>query len=175
MIVAVIPAYNEQSRMSSTVQSVKKYVDQVLVVDDGSSDATGDIAKQHGAMVVRHMSNCGAGAATMTGIEAARLLGAKIVITIDADEQHSPEDIPALLYPIEHDKVDVVFANRFGAKNTMRECHKDYGRFKGQAKRLKEYLINNEKNKYEEMCNSISPMNKETKDWLNSMDEVIVL
>ena len=55
----------------------------------------------------------------MTGIEAARAMQATIVITIDADEQHAPEDIPSLLQPIKDGKVDIAFGNRFGKKNNI--------------------------------------------------------
>ncbi len=119
MIIAVIPAYNEGTRIASVVGAVKRYVDTVVVVDDGSSDQTGKAAEQAGARVIRHMSNGGAGAATMTGLEAARLLGATIVITIDADEQHAPEDIPALIKPLQNNTADIVFANRFGRRNKI--------------------------------------------------------
>lgn len=119
MIVAVIPAYNEGSRITSVVSGAKKYVDAVVVVDDGSSDDTGMHAEKAGARVVRHPDNCGAGAATMTGIEAARRMGASIIITLDADEQHDPAEIPSLLDPIKRNKADVVFANRFGQKNNI--------------------------------------------------------
>ncbi len=116
MIAAVIPALNEATRITSVVQGALPYVDRVIVVDDGSTDGTGDIARQAGAFVLRHPENCGAGAATMTGIEAARRLGAEIVVTLDADEQHDPRDIPDLLKALEGG-VDIVFANRFGQKN----------------------------------------------------------
>lgn len=119
MIAAIIPAYNEATRIASVVSGVMQHVDTVIVVDDGSDDGTGGVAKQAGAFVVHHMSNGGAGAATMTGIEAARLLGASIAITIDADEQHNPTDIPLLLEPLLADTADVVFANRFGQRNKI--------------------------------------------------------
>lgn len=118
-IVAVIPAYNEATRIGLVVSAVKAYVSEVIVVDDGSSDDTAAQAKAAGARVVRHIQNSGAGAATMTGIEAARRMGFDIVITLDADEQHDPKDIPALLEPITANKADIVFANRFGQKNRI--------------------------------------------------------
>ncbi len=119
MLIAVIPAYNEATRIAAVVNGVKKYVDKVVVVDDGSADATADTATKAGAFTVRHMSNGGAGAATMTGLEAARLLGATMVITLDADEQHDPNDIPAMLAPLQDNRADIVFANRFGTRNKI--------------------------------------------------------
>lgn len=119
MIIAVIPAYNEGTRIASVVEGAKQYVDRVIVVDDGSSDHTAAQAAAAGAIVVRHVQNCGAGAATMTGIEAARMLHADHIITLDADEQHDPANIPDLLAPLKKDDADIVFANRFGQKNTI--------------------------------------------------------
>lgn len=118
MNVAVIPALNEATRIDAVVRAALPYVDKVIVVDDGSSDGTGDVARAAGAFVVRHPENCGAGAATMTGIEAARRLGAANVVTLDADEQHDPKDIPAMLDALKTG-VDVVFANRFGQRNNI--------------------------------------------------------
>lgn len=118
-IVAVIPAFNEASRIGSVARTAMKYASTVLVVDDGSSDNTAEVAAATGARVVRHMENSGPGAATMTGIEAARMLGADVVITLDADEQHDPHDIPLLLAPIVERKADIVFANRFGTRNKI--------------------------------------------------------
>jgi glycosyltransferase involved in cell wall biosynthesis len=118
-VFAVIPAYNEEGRVTQVVRDVLKFVEEVIVVDDGSTDQTASVAEDVGAMVIRHVENCGAGAATMTGIEAARRMGADVLVTLDADEQHSPEDIPALLRPIENDQADIVFANRFGQRNRI--------------------------------------------------------
>jgi len=119
MIVAVIPAYNEAERISSVIHGAKQHVDCIIVVDDGSSDRTSSVAAQDGALVIHHLENSGAGAATMTGIEVARALRADTIVTLDADEQHDPNDIPKLLRAIEEDGADIVFANRFGQKNNI--------------------------------------------------------
>lgn len=118
-IVAVIPAYNEETRVANVIKSAREFVDTVIVVADGSRDGTPAVAEKAGALVLQHVDNCGAGAATMTGIEAARAMGADIVITLDADGQHDPHDIPAMLWPALEDKADIVFANRFGQRNRI--------------------------------------------------------
>jgi glycosyltransferase involved in cell wall biosynthesis len=115
--IAVIPAYQEATKVAQVVRDTLPYVDDVIVVDDGSVDGTGDIAATAGARVVRHLENLGAGAATMTGIEAARRLGATIVVTLDADGQHDPQDLPMLLAPVRNDTADLSLANRFGQRN----------------------------------------------------------
>ena len=76
-------------------------------------------AARVGARIIQHVENCGAGAATMTGVLAARALGADAIVMLDADEQHDPHDIPALLKPVQDGKADIVFANRFGQRNTI--------------------------------------------------------
>ena len=103
--------------MADVIRSAQKYVKTVIVVTDGPSDNTPEVAEKAGAYVVQHAENCGAGAATMTGIDAARAMGANVVITLDADGQHDPHDIPDMLQPILDGKADIVFANRFGQRN----------------------------------------------------------
>jgi len=118
-IFAVIPAYNEATRIAAVIKDAMQYVERVIVVDDGSSDATAEAARNAGAFVVCHSDNSGAGAATMTGIESARRMGAEAVVTLDADEQHDAQDIPALLQPVVAEEADIVFANRFGRRNKI--------------------------------------------------------
>ncbi len=113
-IVAVIPAYNEATRIAGVIRDALQHVEQVIVVVDGATDGTANVSRAAGAIVIEHFENCGAGAATMTGIEAARAFGADIVITLDADGQHDPHDIPAVLAPLLSNSADIVFANRFG-------------------------------------------------------------
>lgn len=112
-VVAVIPAYQEATRIGDTVRAVSLYVDKILVVDDGSLDETAEQAGLAGALVARHYINRGQGAALKTGTEGALHLGADIVLHIDADGQHDPASIPNLLAPIKDGSADVVFGSRF--------------------------------------------------------------
>jgi glycosyltransferase involved in cell wall biosynthesis len=84
----------------------------VLVVNDGSTDQTSQVAAQTGALVVSHRLNRGKGAATKTGLEAAKILDADIVVTMDADGQHHPDDIAALINPIRLGACDVTLGTR---------------------------------------------------------------
>ena len=118
--VALIPAWNEERVIAGVVREAAKHVDVVIVVDDGSTDQTVACARAAGATVVPHALNCGTGAATMTGIVAARTMGADVVVTIDADGQHNPDDIPRLIEPIIKQNADLVIGSRFiGSKITV--------------------------------------------------------
>lgn len=118
-LAAVIPAYNEATRIGAVVRGVKPYVDEVFVIVDGSTDGTERIAREAGAITVVHEENCGAGAATMTGLEAARRAGFDAAVTIDADGQHASADIPRLLAALKAENADLAIANRFGKKNAI--------------------------------------------------------
>ena len=100
MIAAVIPAHNEAKTVGSVVRQARKYVDRVIVVDDGSSDRTSSVARKNGARVITLKRNRGVGYATRVGMKAAMRGGAKIIITLDADGQHNPRDIPKFLKKI---------------------------------------------------------------------------
>lgn len=112
-VVAVMPAFREESRISAAILGIKPLVDEVVVVDDGSGDATAMRAKEAGVVVLQHSLNRGQGAALRTGTDAALRLGADVVLHVDADGQHDPEFIPTLLAPIKEGKADVVFGSRF--------------------------------------------------------------
>jgi len=110
--IAAMPAYNEERSIAKMVLGCKKYVDQVVVVDDGSSDATASIAEALGAYVVRHEKNSGYGAALRSCFETARNLGAEKMVIIDSDGQHDASEIPELLDPL-NNGCDLVIGSRF--------------------------------------------------------------
>jgi len=113
MIIAALPAYNEELAIGSVVLRTKKHVDTVVVIDDGSADATGEIARLAGAEVVRHETNLGKGAAISTAFEKARESGAEILVLLDSDGQHNPDEIPVLVKPIQEGEADIVIGSRF--------------------------------------------------------------
>ena len=113
MKLACIPAYNEESHIESLVKSAKNHVDQVVVCDDGSTDNTASIAKNAGAIVISHKTNKGYGAAIISLFNYARENNADVMITIDGDGQHNPDQIPLLLNTISQHNVDVVIGSRF--------------------------------------------------------------
>ncbi len=112
LTIAAMPAYNEERSIARMVLGCKKQVDQVVVVDDGSSDATAEIAEALGAYVVRHETNGGYGAALRTCFETARKLDADKMVIIDSDGQHDPAEIPKLLRPL-NNGADLVIGSRF--------------------------------------------------------------
>jgi glycosyltransferase involved in cell wall biosynthesis len=114
-IVAVIPAYNEGRFIGDVVRATRRYVDDVIVIDDASCDDTYEKARNGGALVLRHRVNLHKGAALKTGCEAAMLLGADIIINLDGDGQHDPHEIRDFIRKIE--KVDFVFGVRKFNKN----------------------------------------------------------
>jgi glycosyltransferase involved in cell wall biosynthesis len=112
-IIACIPAYNEEKTIAKVVLKTKKYVDKVIVCDDGSTDMTAEIAEAIGAKVIRHGRNKGYGAALASLFKAAREENASAMIILDADLQHNPDDIPKLLSSIIKGEADIVIGSRF--------------------------------------------------------------
>lgn len=108
----VIPAFNEARRIEAVLQDLKDIDLPLIVVDDGSKDATLEITKKYQVTVLRHKINLGKGAAIKTGCEAAILLGAEAVILMDSDGQHKASDLPKFVEKISKEKYDVVFGSR---------------------------------------------------------------
>lgn len=112
-IFCVIPAYNEEENIAEIVRRVKPLVDKLVVVDDGSSDKTGELAEFSGAITLRHILNRGQGAALRTGTEYAIKQEADIIVHFDADGQFLSADIKKLIAPIVAGQAQVVFGSRF--------------------------------------------------------------
>lgn len=110
----VLPAYNEAKIIRDVIKEVQTAgYRNIILVDDGSTDDTFTVARSiPGIIALRHKINRGKGAATKTGIEASKKLGCEIVITLDSDGQHNPEDIKRLIQPILDGKYDVSLGTR---------------------------------------------------------------
>jgi hypothetical protein len=115
-IAILVPAYNEADNIAHVLDQIPASVcgkrTEVLVVDDGSRDGTGDVAAEHGALVARHVTNRGGGAALRTGYRLMVESGAEIVVTLDADGQHRPDEMERLVKPILDGEVDVAHGSR---------------------------------------------------------------
>ena len=109
--IVIIPAFNEEAAIGGVVKNSLQYADEVLVVDDGSSDNTSQIAGDAGALLLTHPSNCGKGVSLKDAFKKAE--GYDIVVTIDGDGQHNPDEIPLLIKPIEDGKADFVNGSRY--------------------------------------------------------------
>lgn len=120
-LVVVVPAFNEAPSIGAVIERLRTCLTDtagcelsIIVVDDGSTDGTGDLSLAAGAdRVVRHPTNLGLGAAVRSGLRASRLAGGDIVVKIDADGQHEPADVARLIQPILDDDADLVYGNRF--------------------------------------------------------------
>ncbi len=140
-ICVLIPAYNARWTLGSVLKKIEPLEVDTLVVDDGSSDETGRVASEHGVQLLKHSLNLGKGAALRTGFQAILQRDYQVVITLDADGQHDPAEIPCLLKIFESVKPDILIAsraaefgkmtflrrfwNRLGVKAVARLCHSD--------------------------------------------------
>ena len=108
----VIPARNEAKNIGRVIEETKKFTNNIMVVDDGSSDTTSQIAKENNVKVLKHIINLGKGGALKTGCDYAFRNGAEIIIAMDADLQHEPKEIPQFIKTLDEQKVDIVFGYR---------------------------------------------------------------
>lgn len=127
-VAAAIPCYNEEEFIGDIVLETRKLVDQVIVVNDGSQDATASVARAAGAIVIDHDVNKGYGQAIMTCFDAARALESDILVTLDGDNQHTPEDITTLIGPIVRGEADIVIGSRL-LKDSPQTNMQRYRRF----------------------------------------------
>jgi glycosyltransferase involved in cell wall biosynthesis len=137
----LIPAYNAQWTLGAVLKEIVPLEVDTVVVDDGSSDETGRVASEHGVQLLKHSLNLGKGAALRTGFQSIFRKDYRVVITLDADGQHDPAEIPFLLKIFESVKPDILIAsraaefgkmtflrrfwNRLGVKAVARLCHSD--------------------------------------------------
>ena len=118
--VAIIPAYNEDKYISGVVLKTRRYVDRVVVVDDGSTDLTGMLAEAAGATVIAQRPNQGKGAAVRAGLLWAQQAGMDAVVLLDGDGQHNPHDVVRLVEPVLNGEADIVVGSRFIGQDARR-------------------------------------------------------
>ncbi len=112
-ICVVIPALNEEASIGKVIDAIPEFVDHVIVINDGSTDRTREIATEKGAVVVNHKGNKGLGIAFRSGVRKVLELGGDIMVNMDADGQFNPKDVSKLITPIIDGKADFVTASRF--------------------------------------------------------------
>jgi len=117
-VIAIIPAYNEEKYIGTVVLKSRQYVDEVIVADDGSTDRTKDVAKLAGASVIIHEQNMGYGASLQALFKEARKKNPGILVLLDADSQHNPDEIPKLIRPIS-EGFDVIIGSREQQKGNI--------------------------------------------------------
>ena len=116
-LLVVIPAYNEAGALPAVIAGVRAHCSaDVVVIDDGSSDDTFEVARRSGAIVLRHPCNLGIGAAVQSGFVHALEHAYDAVVRIDGDGQHDPSYIPLLLEPLRAGRADIVIGSRFLAR-----------------------------------------------------------
>jgi glycosyltransferase involved in cell wall biosynthesis len=125
--VAVIPAYNEERFIGSVVLGARRYADRVIVVDDGSTDATAEVAEAAGALVARHGENRGKGVALNTGFRLAAELCPEAVVMLDADGQHRPDEIQQVLEPVLAGEADIAVGSRYVEEGNAIPPHRVWG------------------------------------------------
>lgn len=138
----MIPAFNEQGRIGQVVHRVREFVDDILVVDDGSTDATAAEAEAAGARVIKHEGNRGKGVALNTGFADVRARGFDVVITLDADGQHDPADLPRFLEAYQRTGFPVLVGNRMASSDTMPLVRRMTNRFMSWllSREMKQYV-----------------------------------
>lgn len=136
-IIVIVPAYNEEKSIGKVIEKIPKYIDEILVVNDGSDDDTSRVARHYGASVINHPINKGVGSAFDTGRTYALTKDFDLIVNIDADDQFNPQDIEKLILPIIAGEADFVSASRFKDKEFVPKM----SRLKYIGNRMMSYLI----------------------------------
>lgn len=126
-VIALIPAFNEELAIGSVVLRTNQYVSKTIVVDDGSTDRTAEVAELAGAEVVRIPLNTGKAHAMMVGFERSRSYQPAAVVMLDGDGQHNPDEIPAVVAPVLKDATDLVIGSRFLDVNSKIPVYRQIG------------------------------------------------
>lgn len=126
-VVCIIPAHDEARFIGSVVLQSHQFADTVLVVDDGSTDATGEIAKAAGAVVLQHKHNLGKGSSLRTGLKRALAFNPDVIVALDGDGQHVPAEIHRLTQPILRGDADIVIGSRYLDGNSTVPRHRIWG------------------------------------------------
>ncbi|MFC1911948.1 glycosyltransferase family 2 protein [Chloroflexota bacterium] len=128
-VIAAIPCFNTESSIKELIVSAQEYVDQVVVVDDGSHDGTATAARAAGAFVQSHGKNGGYGEALKSCFAAAISHSADVLVILDGDGQHNPDEIPKLIAPVVNEEADLVIGSRFlqPARQTSMPRYRAFG------------------------------------------------
>lgn len=111
-ICVLIPAFNAENSLGEVIERIKKFIPRVIVVNDGSTDRTGEVARSHGVELIHIPSNRGKGFALRQGFSHALSNGCKAILTLDADGQHDPADIPSFLHTHDRDSGAILIGSR---------------------------------------------------------------
>ncbi len=117
-VIVAMPAYNEERYIGTLVLKARKYTDEVLVIDDGSIDGTAEISGLAGATVIRHPQNKGKGVAIQRILDEVKKKIPDVLVLLDADSQHNPDEIPRLIKPV-LEGYDLVIGSREGTKKSI--------------------------------------------------------
>jgi len=126
-VITAIPCYNTAQFIYNIVIKAKEYSDEVVVIDDGSSDGTFESAQSAGARIIRHKVNLGYGEAIKSSFRYAQKRKADILVIIDGDGQHDPDEIPLLLNPVLKEHVDLTIGSRFLAHSKTMPSYRRFG------------------------------------------------
>ena len=128
-VIIGIPLYNSEETIASIIFSCLEYADEVVCIDDCSSDKSAEISKDAGATLISHEKNRGVGGVAKTFFNYAKENNASIVVLIDSDGQHDPEDLPKMIKPLSENKADLVIGSRFvsGGKSKDMPIYRKFG------------------------------------------------